>query len=52
MLLISLVQSIAVLFQQELAKYIEPEQPIEHYLAQFELQHEIESDYYQACGRW
>lgn len=52
MFLISLVQSIAVFFQQELAKYIEPEQPIEHYLSQLEVQHEIESDYYHTCGSW
>lgn len=52
MLLISLVQFIALFYQQQLARYVEPEQPIEPYLVQLELQHEIESDYYQACGRW
>ncbi len=52
MLLISLVQFIARFLQQELARYIEPEQPIEHYLAHLELQREIESDYYHACGGW
>ena len=52
MLLIRLVQSIALLLQQELAQYIEPEPSLEPYLAQLELQHEIESDYYHACGRW
>lgn len=52
MLLIHLVQSIAVFIQQQLARYIDPKQPIEDYLVQLELQHEIESDYYHACGRW
>jgi hypothetical protein len=52
MLLISLVQFIALFYQQQLARYIEPEQPIELYLDQLELQHEIESDYYHVCGRW
>jgi hypothetical protein len=52
MLLINLVQSIAAFLQQELAQYIEPEQPIEHYFAGIELQHEIEADYYHTCGRW
>jgi hypothetical protein len=52
MLLISLVQFIALFYQQQLAQYIEPEQSIEPYLAQLELQHEIAADYYQACGRW
>ena len=51
MLLISLVQFIAVFYQQELAQYIEP-QPIEPYLAYLELQYEIESNYYHACGGW
>lgn len=52
MLLVSLVQFIAVFLQQELARYIEPEQPIEDYLVQLEFQREIELDYYHACGRW
>ena len=52
MLIISLVQSIALFLQQELAQYIEPQPSIEPYLAQLELQHEIESDYYHACGGW
>jgi hypothetical protein len=52
MLIIILVQFIAVFFQQELAPYIEPAQSIEPYLAYLELQHEIESDYYHACGGW
>jgi hypothetical protein len=52
MLIISLVQVIAVFLQQEIAQYIEPEQSIESYLAYLELQHEIESNYYHACGGW
>jgi hypothetical protein len=52
MLLISLVQSIAAFLQQELAPYIEPEQSLTPYLAHLELLHEIESDYYHACGGW
>jgi hypothetical protein len=52
MLVIILVQFMAVFFQQELAPYIEPEQSIESYLAYLELRHEIESDYYHACGGW
>lgn len=52
MLLISLVQFIALFLQQELARYIETEQSIKPYLGYLELQHEIESDYYQACGGW
>lgn len=52
MLLINLVKFIALFYQQQLAQYIEPEQLAEHYLAQLELQREIESDYYHACGRW
>ena len=52
MLLISLVQFIAAFLQQELAQYIEPEQCIEPYLAYLDLQHEIESNYYHACGGW
>ena len=51
MLLISLVQFIAAFLQQEL-EYIEPEQSIEPYLAYLDLQHEIESNYYHACGSW
>ncbi|WP_333093894.1 hypothetical protein [Microcoleus sp. Pol11C1] len=46
------MQSIALLLQQELAQYIEPEPSLTLYLAQLELQHEIESDYYYACGGW
>lgn len=52
MLLISLVQYMAAFLQQELAQYIEPEPSIEPYLAYLELQHEIESNYYHACGGW
>ena len=52
MLLISLVQFIALFLQQELAPYIEPEASLTPYLAQLELQREIESDYYHVCGRW
>lgn len=52
MLLISLAQFIAVFLQQELAPYVEPEQSLTPDLARLELQHEIESDYYHACGRW
>lgn len=52
MILISLVQFIALFLQQELVQYIEPEQSLAPYLAQLELQREIESDYYHACGRW
>jgi hypothetical protein len=52
MLLIYLVQVIAAFLQQELAQYIEPEQSIEFYLAYLELQHEVESNYYHACGGW
>lgn len=52
MLLISLVQFIAAFLQQELAQYLELEQSIEPYLAYLELQHEIESNYYHACGGW
>ena len=52
MLLISLVQVLAFFLQQELAQYIEPEQSIELYLAYLELQREIESNYYHACGGW
>lgn len=52
MLLISLVQFIALFYQQQLAPYIEPEEHLEYYLSQLELQREIESDYYHACGRW
>lgn len=52
MLLISLVQVIAVFLQQELAQYIEPEQSLEPYLGYLEIQHEIESNYYHACGSW
>jgi hypothetical protein len=52
MLLISLVQFIALFYQQQLSQYIEPEQLIEYYLTQLEFQHEIESDYYHTCGRW
>ncbi|MEG5087959.1 MULTISPECIES: hypothetical protein [unclassified Microcoleus] len=52
MLLISLVQFIALFLQQELAQYITPQPSLEPYLAQLELQHEIESDYYHACGGW
>lgn len=50
--LISLIV-ISLIVQQELAPHIELEaQPLEDWLAQLELQHEIESDYYHACGRW
>ena len=52
MLLISLVQFIALFYQQQLAPYIEPEKHLEYYLSQLELQREIESDYYHSCGRW
>ena len=52
MLSISLVRFIALFYQQQLAQYIEPEQHLEYYLAQLELQREIEADYYQVCGRW
>jgi hypothetical protein len=52
MLLISLVQFMVTFLEQELAQYIEPEQSIEPYLAYLDLQHEIESDYYHACGGW
>lgn len=52
MLLISLVQFIALFYQQQLAPYIEPEPHLEYYLSQLELQHEIATDYYHACGRW
>lgn len=52
MLLISLAQFIAAFLKQELAQYIEPEQSLTPYLAHLELLHEMESDYYHACGRW
>lgn len=52
MFIISLVQLLAAFLRQELAQYIEPEQSIEPYLAYLELQHEIESNYYHACGGW
>jgi hypothetical protein len=52
MFIIILVEFMAVFFQQELAPYIEPEQSIEPYLVYLELQHEIESNYYHACGGW
>jgi hypothetical protein len=52
MVTIILVQFMSVFFQQELAPFIEPEQSLEPYLAYLELQHEIESDYYHACGGW
>jgi hypothetical protein len=52
MFLINLVQVLALFLQQELAQYIEPEQSLEPYLVQLELQHKIESDYYHACGGW
>jgi len=52
MFIIILVQFMAVLIQQELAPYIEPEKSIAPYLAYLELQHKIESDYYHACGGW
>ncbi len=52
MLLIKSLQFIALLLQQELAQYIEPELYLAPYLVQLELQHEIESNYYQVCGRW
>jgi len=52
MFVISLLQYIAAFLQQELAQYIEPEQSIEPYLAYLDLQHEIESNYYHACGGW
>lgn len=51
MLIITLVHFIAIL-QQELAQYLEAEPSLELYLTQLELQHDIESDYYHACGRW
>lgn len=52
MLLISLLQFIGAFLLQELAQYIEPEKSIEPYLAYLDLQHEIESNYYHACGGW
>ncbi|MEG3939874.1 hypothetical protein QT995_17150 [Microcoleus sp. S36b_A3] len=52
MLLISLVQFIALFYQQQLVRYIESEASLTPYLAQLELQHEIEADYYHACGGW
>jgi hypothetical protein len=52
MLIIILVQFMAIFLQQELAQYLEAEPSLEPYLTQLELQHDIESDYYHACGRW
>ena len=52
MFLIRLVQVLATLFQQELRKHVEPEQPLEDWLAQAQLEHDTDSDYYHACGRW
>lgn len=48
----ALVPYFAPLKQLLDAPYIESQQPIECRLAQLELLHEIESDYYHACGRW
>lgn len=52
MLLISLVQIISLFLQQELAQYLEPEKSTEPYLDYLKLLHEIEEDYYHACGSW